>query len=245
MAIEKFSNQSPKLYFAGRTDAGVHATNQIAHFDLIDNNKNIATAESLFLQPKRVLLAINHYLKNETIKIIACDIVDENFHARFGAKSRQYLYRILNRSAPPTIDAKRLWHIPQKIDLDLMKQVAEIIINETNLTAFLPQTELKEQDIATKFYHLRKIDSIDIKESREIIEITIESRSFFRHLVRSVVGAMIWVAIEKISIADFRSRIGNYRIDNNGNKAILNGRSNQDISPIAPPYGLFFTDVKY
>jgi tRNA pseudouridine(38-40) synthase len=126
-----------------------------------------------------------------------------------------------------------------------MRQVAEIIINETNLTAFLPQTELKEQDVATKFYHLRKIDFIEIKESREIIEITIESRSFFRHLVRSIVGAMIWVAIEKISIADFRSRIGNYRIDKNGNKAMLNGRSDQDISPIAPPYGLFFTDVKY
>ena len=119
------NGDSVQVFGAGRTDTGVHAIAQIAHLDL---PKEYSTEE--------VSGAINCHLKNPKVAIVSCEAIDSNFHARFDAKSRSYLYRIINRESKTCLDANRAWWIRAPLDIDSMKKAAEYLIGEHDFSSF-------------------------------------------------------------------------------------------------------------
>jgi len=225
LAILSFSNEKTTIYCAGRTDAGVHAYAQILHFDL---QKNFTA--------QKIKIAINHYLAGEDIAIIDVALVDDSFHSRFSAKERSYQYRIINRQAPLILEKNRAWHIPQNLNLDKMIDASKLLVGIVDLSCFYPAKEIKSNKNNSKTVNLiRKINQIEIEETKikggRLVIIRIKAPSFFRHLVRNIVGTIIWAGLNKISIADLQ-------------EIILS--KNRDLSgPTAPAYGLYFDEVEY
>ena len=225
LAIFSFTAENIKIHCAGRTDAGVHAYAQIMHFDL----KKTFT-------PQKIKIAINHYLAGEDIAIIDTAIVDESFHSRFSAKQRSYQYRIINRQAPLILEKNRAWHISIELDLTKMIEASQLLIGIIDLSCFYPAKEIKSNKNNAKIVNLiRRINEIKIEETKikggRLIIIKIKAPSFFRHLVRNIIGTIILVGLKKISIADFQAIIANKKRDLAG--------------PTAPPHGLYFDEVEY
>ena len=225
LAIFSFTAENIKIHYAGRTDAGVHAYAQILHFDLKKT-----------LTPQKIKIAINHYLAGEDIVIIDTAIVDESFHSRFSAKQRSYQYRIINRQAPLILEKNRAWHISIELDLKKMIEASQLLIGIVDLSCFYPAKEIKSDKNNAKIVNLiRRINEIKIEETKikggRLIIIKIKAPSFFRPLVRNIVGTIILVGLKKISIADFQAIIANKKRDLAG--------------PTAPPHGLYFDEVEY
>ena len=124
-AIHAFSGERVRLTAAGRTDSGVHALGQVVHFDL---EKKITSHQ--------VMAAANAHLKGAKVAVIKAEAVDENFNARFSAARRHYLYRILNRKAPPVLDHGKVWHVPQKLDAGKMHSAAQALVGKHDFTTF-------------------------------------------------------------------------------------------------------------
>jgi tRNA pseudouridine38-40 synthase len=171
---------------AGRTDAGVHARGQVAHFDLIRN----------FL-PGTVRDALNFHLRPAPIAILNCDIVDESFDARFSAKARHYLYRICNRRAPLILDRNRAWHVGVPLNAAAMQEAAQTLLGRHDFTTFRSaQCQAKSA--------LRTLSSLDVTQDGERIIITTSARSFLHHQVRSIAGSLKLVGEGKWRAADVR-----------------------------------------
>src|SRR5580765_981980 len=124
-AIEKFSAARVTVTGAGRTDAGVHALGQAAHFDL----------EKPF-EPSKIRDALNHYLRPAPVTVLEASEADGEFHARFSAKARHYLYRILNRRSPPALDKNRVWHVSTALDAEAMHHAAQALVGQHDFTTF-------------------------------------------------------------------------------------------------------------
>ena len=124
-AITGFTGETITLHGAGRTDSGVHALSQPAHFDLAK-----AT------DPDTVRDALNHHLKLRAVSILTAEAVTEDFHARFSAKRRDYLYRILNRRAPSALDHGRVWHVARPLDADAMHRAAQSLVGNHDFSSF-------------------------------------------------------------------------------------------------------------
>src|SRR5246127_1099082 len=124
-AIEKLSGERITVTGAGRTDAGVHALGQVAHFDL----------EKSF-EPGKVRDALNHYLRPDPVAVLEAAAVDGEFHARFSAKARHYLFRILNRRSPPALEEGRVWHVSPRLDADAMHAAAQHLVGQHDFTTF-------------------------------------------------------------------------------------------------------------
>ena len=169
-ALHKFSQEESVTHGMGRTDAGVHAIAQTAHFNLKKK-----------WDPDTVLQGINYFLKPQPIVITRCEIVDENFHARHSAKKRTYQYVILNRFANPALDINRAWHVSQKLDVKKMEKAAKHLIGEHDFTSF--RTTLCEAKSPIK-----TIEYITFKEDGEKIIIEICAESFLHHMVRNIIG---------------------------------------------------------
>lgn len=180
-AIFELSQEKVKIFASGRTDAGVHATGQVIHFDL---NKN--------LKDYQVLFALNHYLIEEDVVIIDAKIVDENFHARFDAKKRHYSYRIINRIAPLVLEKNRAWHISFELDVEKMQKGADFLIGKHNFSAF------KDSDCQAKS-PFRTIDEIKVIKNKDEILINISAKSFLHHMVRNIAGTLMLVGKGKIT----------------------------------------------
>src|SRR5262249_855484 len=116
-AIAKFSGEPVSLRGAGRTDAGVHALGQVAHFDLARS-----------WPPETVRAAVNFHLKPDPTAVLDCAIVADDFDARFSAPARHYLYRILARQAPPVLDRDRVWWVPQRLAIDPLREAAAVLV---------------------------------------------------------------------------------------------------------------------
>ncbi|MBN8828165.1 MAG: tRNA pseudouridine(38-40) synthase TruA [Sphingobacteriia bacterium] len=171
-AIYNFSKENVLVYGAGRTDAGVHALGQVAHFDLIRE-----------FDPQIILRATNHFLKNLPVGIVNCKIVDENFHARFSAIRRTYKYKIVNRPAPLIINKNLAWHVSANLDINKMQEAANFLIGKHDFTSFRASECQAKNPIIT-------IDLINIVQNEELIEITVSARSFLHHMVRNIVGTI-------------------------------------------------------
>ncbi|MBP7710319.1 MAG: tRNA pseudouridine(38-40) synthase TruA [Rickettsiales bacterium] len=212
-AVFKMSQEHPKIMVCGRTDAGVHALGQVVHFDL----------EKKFSE-HQIILGLNSYLREENVVILNCELVDENFHARFNAKMRHYRYVIVNRRAPMVLQRNRAWHVAQKLDIEAMRQSAKFLIGEHDFSSFRDAECQGKSPVKT-------IERIEITQNGEEIFIEVSAKSFLHHMVRNIVGTLVWVGSGKIEALEM--------------KKILEARNRTKSGPNAPAVGLYFLRVDY
>ena len=124
-AVERFAGEAVRVHCAGRTDAGVHATHQVAHLDLAKDWRTDTVRD-----------ATNAHLRAEPVAILSAEIVPDGFNARISARKRHYLYRILNRRSPPALDANRVWHVPWGLDETAMQEAAAMLVGRHDFTTF-------------------------------------------------------------------------------------------------------------
>ena len=184
--ISKLLKEKINLIGSGRTDSGVHAIGQSAHFDCKKKIENL----SKFLQ------SINYFLNIKLVSIINIKKRSLNFHARFSAKQRIYTYTIFNRISRPSIEKNRGWHIRKKLDLKLMKKGAKKLLGTNDFSTFRSSSCNAKSPIRT-------MKSIKIKEVKNKIQIQFKSQSFLQQQVRSMVGCLKQVAEKRWSLKRF------------------------------------------
>ena len=171
---------------AGRTDSGVHALEQTAHFDL---EKKI--------EKKKFLPALNQHIGNKPITILKINKVSKKFHSRFSAKKRTYQYIIINRQSPLTLQKNKAWHIRKKLDIKLMKKGAKLLLGTHNFSTFRSSSCQAKSPIKT-------MDTISIKKNKDKIILKFVSKSFLQQQVRSMVGCIKYLGDGKWNIVDFK-----------------------------------------
>ena len=186
--ISKLLKEKINLVGSGRTDSGVHAIEQSAHFDC---KKKIVNFDK-FLQ------SINYFLNLKLVSITNIKKKSLNFHARFSAKQRIYTYIIFNRISKPSIEKKRGWHIRKKLDLKLMKKGAKKLLGTNDFSTFRSSSCNSKSSIRT-------IKSVKIKEVKNKIQIQFKSKSFLQQQVRSMVGCLKYLAEKKWDLRKFES----------------------------------------
>ncbi len=188
--ISKLLKEKIILLGSGRTDAGVHAIEQSAHFD----------TKAKIIQPDRFLKSINHFLNKEGVSVLRLKKKQNNFHARFSAKMRIYKYVITNRLSRPVLEKNKSWHIMKILDLRLMKKGAKKLIGTKDFSTFRASSCRAKSPIKTM--KLIKITSLKDK-----IEIEFRSQSFLQQQVRSMVGCLKYLGEKKWSLKKFENVI--------------------------------------
>ena len=186
--ISKLLKQKITLYGSGRTDTGVHAIEQSAHFD----------SKNRLFQTNKFLKSINHFLNKEGVTILKIRKRNNNFHARFSAKMRIYKYVIINRLSGPVLDKDKGWHVMKKLDLAKMKKGAKKLIGTKDFSTFRASSCRAKSPIKTMKF-------IKIKSSKNKIEIEFRSQSFLQQQVRSMVGCLKYLGENKWSLKKFES----------------------------------------
>ena len=157
---------------AGRTDAGVHALGQVAHFDTTKT-----------LDPFKLCQAFNAHLRPQPISVLNAEIVADDFHARFDAKKRFYVYKILNRRSRPTLNVNRMWWVHQPLDVEKMQDAAQVLIGKHDFSTFRAAACQAKSPIKT-------LDEIRIERYGEFVFFYVSARSFLHHQVRNIVGTL-------------------------------------------------------
>ena len=186
--ISKLLKQKITLYGSGRTDTGVHAIEQSAHFD----------SKNRLRQTNRFLKSINHFLNKEGVTILKITKRNNNFHARFSAKMRIYKYVIINRLSGPVLDKDKGWHVMKKLDLATMKKGAKKLIGTKDFSTFRASSCRAKSPIKT-------MKLVKIKSSKNKIEIEFRSQSFLQQQVRSMVGCLKYLGENKWSLKRFEN----------------------------------------
>lgn len=171
-AIKAFSQIHAPVQGSSRTDTGVHALAQVAHFDLDTK-----------LESGKILRAMNFYLKEEAISVLDCEEVSEEFHARFSAKKRYYKYIITNRLPPLSIDINRSCHVIEKLDVKKMQKAAKLLEGTHDFSNF-------RASMCQAHSPIKKVDYINIHQEGEKITLEISASSFLHNMVRNIVGAL-------------------------------------------------------
>jgi tRNA pseudouridine38-40 synthase len=171
-AIFKLSGEEVTVTGAGRTDAGVHALGQVAHFDL----------EKMFVGDK-LRDALNYHLRPDPIAVLDAHIAAPDFHARFSATARFYHYRIVTRRAPLALDRGRAWHIMRNLDADAMHEGARHLVGQHDFTTFRAAECQAQSPVKT-------LDSLNVRRAGEEIHIGAKARSFLHHQMRSIAGTL-------------------------------------------------------
>jgi tRNA pseudouridine38-40 synthase len=184
--ISKILKEKIVLFGSGRTDSGVHAIEQSAHFEC---KKKIEHLE-------KFLKSLNHFVNNEKVSIIKIKKRNKNFHARFSAKQRIYTYVIFNRISKPSIEKGRGWHIIKELDISLMKKGAKKLLGTKDFSTFRSSSCNAKSPIRT-------MKSIKVKSIKGRIEIQFKSQSFLQQQVRSMVGCLKYLAEKKWSLKKF------------------------------------------
>jgi tRNA pseudouridine38-40 synthase len=198
---------------AGRTDSGVHATAQTAHLDVPDK-----------FTANRVMEALNAHLARTPISIRHAVEVPAEFHARFSAIGRRYLYRILPRRQPPALDAGRVWHHKHRLDPEVMASAAKHLLGRHDFTSFRASQCQAESP-------LRTLDRLDVEKVGDEIHIHAEARSFLHHQVRNITGTLALVGTGKWHADDVKSALA--------------ACDRSAAGPTAPPEGLYLVGVDY
>lgn len=223
-AVLKFSGVKTEVAGAGRTDAGVHATAQVAHVDLPRET-----------DPFKVMQGINYYLFNEggdipaapipnRIAVLRAEPAPDDFHARFSAKRRHYVYRIINRRSRLGLEAGRAWHVIEPLDAEKMHKAAQYLLGNHNFTSFRDSECQAKSPVKT-------LDKLDVKRIGEEVRITTNARSFLHHQVRIMAGTLALVGKGKWKPEDVR--------------AALKAADRTKSGPTAPPEGLYLVGVEY
>ena len=184
-AIFNFSNEKVIVTGAGRTDSGVHALAQTAHFDLKKKMKK-----------KNILSAINQNIGKKPITILKVNKVNKNFHARYDAKRRTYRYLIINRQSPLALQKNKAWHIRQRLDLLSMKKGAKLLLGTHDFSTFRASSCGAKSPIKT-------MEKISIKKNKDKITLQFTSKSFLQQQVRSMVGCLKYLGESKWNLKDF------------------------------------------
>ena len=184
--LSKLLKEKILLIGSGRTDAGVHATEQSAHFECKKEIQNL----------DKFIKSVNHFVNDMNISIIKIKKRSINFHARFSAKQRIYKYVILNRLSRPSIDKERGWHIIKELDVTLMKEGAKKLLGTKDFSTFRSSSCNAKSPIRT-------MKSIKIKSIKGRIEIQFKSQSFLQQQVRSMVGCLKYLASKKWNLKKF------------------------------------------
>ncbi len=206
-----------RIAAAGRTDAGVHATGQVAHCDLTRD-----------WDPFRLSEALNYHLKPAPVAILACAAVADDWHARFSAIERQYLFRLCARRAPLTHDAGHVWRVNAPLDVAAMQAGADHLLGLHDFTTF--RATLCQADSP-----LRTLDAVRIEQvpshAGQMLHIHVRARSFLHNQVRSIVGTL--------------ERVGCGAWHPDRVRTALQARDRRACGPVSPPHGLYLEKVRY
>ena len=212
-AVHAFSGEAVTVQAAGRTDSGVHALGQVAHLDLAKP-----------MAPSRLQDALNHFLCQQGVAVLAAGPVDADFHARFSATERAYLYRIVNRRPPLVLDRGRAWWVPVPLDADAMAAGAAYLVGCHDFTSFRARACQARSPVKT-------LDVLEVMRDGAEIRITAAARSFLHHQMRNIAGTL--------------KRVGEGKWQPGDIQTALAARDRRAAGPTAPPEGLYLTGVSY
>jgi len=212
-AVLAVTGERAVLHAAGRTDAGVHALAMTAHVDI---DKPIA--------PFRLMEALNARLRPNPVAILGCEAMADDWHARFSCVGREYLYRIVNRRAPLTLEAGHAWRIAKSLDADLMHDAARILIGRHDFTTF-------RSVHCQAGSPLKTLDRLDVRRDGDEIRIEAAARAFLHHQVRSMVGCLALVGQGQWTATDLR--------------VALEAKDRAQLGLNAPAEGLYFVRAYY
>jgi tRNA pseudouridine38-40 synthase len=212
-AAKEIVQEDVIVHAAGRTDAGVHALGMRAHLDV-----------TRAITPFRLMEALNARLRPDPVAILDCEIVPDDWHARFSCLARHYEYRILCRRAPLTWEKGLAWRVPQEIDADAMHDAAQILVGRHDFTTFRSAHCQSDSPVKT-------LDRLDVIRDGARISVFASARSFLHHQVRSMVGCLELVGQGKWSKGDL--------------KAALEAADRAALGFNAPPDGLYFLRAEY
>lgn len=208
-----FCGEEIQVFGAGRTDAGVHALGQSAHMDLAHS-----------CTPFQLCLGINHYLKQSGTSILSATPVPADFHARFSATKRTYLYQILNRRAPPTLERERVWFVPRPLNEHAMREAALRLLGHKDFSSF----RSAGCDATSPVKTMREAD---VRRDKELVSLSFSARSFLYRQVRGMVGSLVQVGLGRWSVEKFAE--------------ILAACDRTKAGPNAPAHGLYLAGVIY
>lgn len=212
-AVKGFCGQDVRVHAAGRTDAGVHALGQIAHIDLENAVRTDVLRD-----------AVNAHLRPHPVAIVEAEEVGPEFEARFSAIRRHYLYRIVNRRAPLTLDRKQAWLVHVPLDADAMHAAAQVLVGKHDFTTFRSlQCQAKSPE--------KTLDELSVARYGDEIEITARARSFLHNQVRSIVGSL--------------KLVGDGRWNRRDLERALKAKDRTACGPVAPSDGLYLLKVDY
>ncbi|TCS67537.1 tRNA pseudouridine38-40 synthase [Primorskyibacter sedentarius] len=216
-ALAKLEPRAHTIAAAGRTDAGVHARGQVAHCDMEKD-----------WDPFRLSEALNYHLKPAPVAIRACAVTAQDWHARFSAMERRYLFRILSRRAPLTLEAGQVWRVSHDLDVEAMHEAAQRLVGQHDFTTFRSTMCQAKSPIKT-------LDRLDIRAistpAGTEIQFDVRARSFLHNQVRSFVGTL--------------ERVGAGAWTADDVSAALEARQRAACGPVCPPEGLYLMGVGY
>lgn len=212
-AITAFCGETVRIAAAGRTDTGVHATGQVISFDLAK------------VWPARTVMnALNAHMIEQATAVLDCVVTDDDWHARFSAVGRRYLYRILNRPGRPALDRGRVWHVKGALDVAAMNAAAAHLVGRHDFTTF--------RDAGCQSASPEKtLDVAQVERVGQEVHLHFAARSFLHRQVRSMTGSLVQVGLGRWTPADL--------------KAALDARDRAACGPVAPSDGLYLTGVEY
>lgn len=212
-AVAQVNGAPATVHGAGRTDAGVHALGQVAHVDLVKS-------WDVF----KLRNALNANVRPHPVSVLAVTEVGEDFHARFSATRRHYLFRILNRRSPPALDRGKVWWLPVDLDAEAMHVAAQLLVGKHDFSTFRAAQCQAQSPVKT-------LDRFEVARYGELIELRCDARSFLHNQVRSMVGSLRLVGEGKWRAPDL--------------KRALEARDRARCGPVAPPDGLYLLKVDY
>ncbi|GJE26082.1 tRNA pseudouridine(38-40) synthase TruA [Methylobacterium organophilum] len=216
-AVTRFSGEEVRLTCAGRTDAGVHATHQVAHLDLARDWRTDTVRD-----------ALNAHLRPQPVAVVSAEVVPESFDARHSAIRRHYRYRILNRRSPAALTRAHVWHVPWPLDVGLMQSAGNRLLGRHDFSAFRAAECQANSPVRT----LEQLDVIRQGMGlHEEIVVATSARSFLHHQVRAMVGTLMLAGCARLSADDVAE--------------ILATKAKHRCGPLAPACGLTFVGVDY
>lgn len=208
-----FTGERVRVFGSGRTDAGVHARGQVAHIDL---------AKDWPLDTVRD--AMNYHMRPEPVAVLAAERVDETFDARFSAVQRHYLYRMVDRRAPLTLEARQAWLVHRPLVAEAMHEAAQVFLGLHDFSTFRASECQAKSPIRT-------IDAISVTRVGPEVHLQVAARAFLHNQIRSFAGTLKLVGEGKWGAGDVRSA--------------LDAKNRKACGPVAPPQGLYFMQVDY
>ena len=212
-AVAAFGGEAVRIHAAGRTDTGVHATGQVIHLDL----------EKAW-DPRVVMNAVNAHLHPAPIAVLDAILAREDFHARFSAVGRRYLYRVLARPGPPALERGRVWHVRAPLDVEAMHAAAQALVGMHDFTTFRDAACQARSPVKT-------LDEACVIRRGEEVALTFAARSFLHRQVRSMVGTLVEVGRGAWTAGDLADAMA--------------AQDRAACGPVAPPQGLCLVEVVY